>query len=89
MDPQHCWEYINCILFAVCTQINRPSPFFSLDMEGLALESTKNVADLEGADGVASDGVFWRGEDGVDESCGLTQVLSLLDGTHRFCTKNV
>ncbi len=58
-------------------------------MEGLALESTKNVADLEGADGVASDGVFWRGEDGVDESCGLTQVLSLLDGTHRFCTKNV
>ncbi len=85
----HFREHINRILFAVCTQINRPPSPLSGYIEGPALESTKNVADLEGADGVASDGVLWRGEDGVDESRGLTQVLALLDGTHRFCTKNV
>ncbi len=75
---------MQCVLRSIASL-----PFFSLGIEGLALESTKNVADLEGADGVPADGVLWRGEDGVDESCGLTQVLSLLDGTHRLCTKNL
>ncbi len=76
---------MQCVLRSIA-----PLPFFSLGtIEGPALESTKNVADLEGADGVAADGVLWRGEDGVDESCGLAQVLALLDGTHRFCNKNL
>jgi hypothetical protein len=81
----HFWELINRILFAVFA----PLPSSLWGIEGPALESTKNIADLEGADGVPSDGVLWRGEDGVDESCGLAQVLALLDGTHRFCNKKL
>ena len=56
----------------------------SLICKTLTLESMQNVLDPEGTDGVASYGILWSGEDGVDQPGGLPQVLPLLYRAHRL-----
>ena len=47
-------------------------------------DEIKNVKDLKGTNGIASDGILWRSENPIDQLGGFSLVASLHYGAHRF-----